>query len=175
VSLRVYLAGKVEAGDWRHSLVPLRGAGPQYEFGDKPWLGHEIEFKAGLRRMTYTGPFFYSCDHGCFHSDGISTHGVGAGNENVEGAYDGMTRRYLLGQCEAAIRRADVVFAWLDNPTAYGTIAEIGYARALGKHLVIARPPEGQDLHELWMAFQMADKVLYHFDPVAAFHRYFDE
>ena len=40
-----------------------------------------------------------------------------------------------------AIERSDVVFAWLDDATAYGTIAEIAWAHRAEKHIVLAVPP----------------------------------
>jgi very-short-patch-repair endonuclease len=43
--------------------------------------------------------------------------------------------------CLDAIDRSDVVFAWLDDYTAHGTIAEIAHANAKGIYIVLAVPP----------------------------------
>lgn len=45
---------------------------------------------------------------------------------------------YTLWDLEA-IRQSDLVFACLEatNPSGYGTALEVGYARALGKHIIV--------------------------------------
>jgi very-short-patch-repair endonuclease len=43
--------------------------------------------------------------------------------------------------CLDAIDRSDVVFAWLDDYTAHGTIGEIAWAHRAEKHIVLAVPP----------------------------------
>jgi nucleoside 2-deoxyribosyltransferase len=53
-----------------------------------------------------------------------------------------------------AIQRADLVFAWIDSPDCYGTILEIGYARAMNKVVVVAFSEEfaaTKAAHEMWL------------------------
>lgn len=138
--MNVYLAGKITKNGWRDTILNYRtGAHPERDDFDT-WpvvagavLGHD-----------YTGPFFISCDHGCAHGDG--THGAGAGQ-----FYDGPhtadlancldeacpPRATVARLCLDAIRRSDLVFAWMPLADAHGTLFELGYALALGKSVII--------------------------------------
>jgi nucleoside 2-deoxyribosyltransferase len=46
-----------------------------------------------------------------------------------------------------ALRRSDIVFAYLhaSNPTGYGLILEVGYAAALGKHVILVDEKSAED------------------------------
>jgi very-short-patch-repair endonuclease len=84
----------------------------------------------------------------------------------------GASRGYIVKHCLAAIDRSDVLFAWLELE-AYGTVAEIGYARAKGKRIFVAGPggvpwtptPAADPAYpgelapdrEVWFARQLAD------------------
>ena len=62
MKLSVYLAEKIDQTYWRHSLVP--------DLRNHPINGGPVHTK----QFIYKGPFFISCDHGCFH--GSNKHGV---------------------------------------------------------------------------------------------------
>lgn len=82
--------------------------------------------------------------------------------------------------CLNAISRSDLIFAWIDDLTGYGTLTEIGYAKGLGKLILIATPeppdqhsipdwypgvpgsiqPQPSSLDELWFAFTLATQVV---------------
>jgi len=154
--LGVYLAGKVSHTDWRHGIVPLREA----DGGSLPWSELEIPFEVAGIPLLYTGPFFTSCDHGCGHAVGL--HGCGApGGDCGELSWEEgrkaqhrkeiSIREHVRIQCAAAIRRSDLVFAWIDDLTAFGTLWEIGYAAASGKRVRIGYPPDA-DISELWLS-----------------------
>jgi hypothetical protein len=64
------------------------------------------------------------------------------------------------------IDRADFFFAWIDDLTCYGTLAEIGYARAKYVFVAIGGPTLFDDL---WFAYQMADLTLIRKNPTVAF------
>ena len=59
----------------------------------------------------------------------------------------------------AGIRRADVLFAYLDadNPSGYGMATEIGYARALGKLVIFVCEPAHPQHQYFGMCRAMAD------------------
>lgn len=57
-----------------------------------------------------------------------------------------------------AIERSDLLFAWIDSQDVYGTIAEVGYAAALGKPTWIAGPVQ---FDELWLAYTMANRCYF--------------
>ena len=143
----VYLAGKIEKNGWREKLFDARSVGTEgytlYGLSNHTEVGYS-------GRIEITGPFFISCDHGCYHGEG--KHGVGAVKHEIEkhggdphydqddcggcmGEY--FTRDDVFEISKNQIKRADIVFAYIDSPDCYGTLAEIGYAYALRKDIVI--------------------------------------
>lgn len=55
--------------------------------------------------------------------------------------------------CTHAIMFADLVFVWLDSSDAYGTLAEIGFAYAKNKEILIGGP---NLIPDLWFAYTMS-------------------
>ncbi len=151
--LRVYLAGKVGKHDWRHQIVPdLRNAANAYETPPgHPDFGNPFRFG----RFLYTGPFFVSCDHGCYHGDG--THGIRA--RSCECGVTSPSRDDVVRLCRRWLDRSDVVFAWLDDPSAYGTVAEIGYAVAKRTPVFLFEPTEASRVQrdDMWFVRRLAD------------------
>lgn len=146
--MKIYLAGKISSKDWRATILgspPIAPEWSAYEarFGDLRW---PVLRNAINGRHDYVGPFFLTgrkADHISVH--GPDSHGVGAYPDwarHRPGAYE-VERAVVTALCFDAIDRADLVFAWLNDATAFGTLVEIGYARALKKQLVIAYPYEG--------------------------------
>lgn len=151
--MKIYLAGKVGQNDWRNGIVEGLRSECADLFSDplRPW---RTLHRSVAGRHHYTGPYFISCDHGCFH--GESSHGYGAnpvpdeyglpacveacahsfnsGCATTHGYndFDQEFRRHVVDQCLTAINNSDVVFAWLDDLTAFGSIFEIGYAIGQG-------------------------------------------
>ena len=68
--------------------------------------------------------------------------------------------------CLTSISRASIVFAWLDDLSAYGSFAEMGFAHALGKPIWLAWP---KPLSDLWFIQQMATVTLIAESPSLAF------
>lgn len=147
-SIKVYLAGKIEKLDWRHGLFNIRSI--ESELTPEGLL-RPIDPPPMKGRFVYAGPYFTSCDHGCSHgegSHGLSTESACSGNP---------TRPNVVKTCLHMIDAADVVFAWIDDPMAYGTIAEIGYAVAKGKRVFVYMPEEiAQWQRDMWFAAHMA-------------------
>lgn len=166
----IYLAGKVAMyGDWREAIVAHIPA--YYEalhtdsshahksrFGGIVWssyTGSDIDPDEGLEhwpvrknaifdRWDYTGPYVTDMGHG-------------------QNDFSGQT--LVVTECFEAIKRSDVVFAWIDKLSAYATLVELGYAKALGKRIWIASPLHYEDL---WFVYRMADEVMTGVtDPVA--------
>lgn len=141
--MKVYLAGKIGKNDWRTSIVGAHaGLGDHDAAAEWP-----VRARAVLERHDYVGPYFIACDHGCAH--GRDSHGVVAPQP---GCFDSAPRALVVERCLEAVQRADLVFAWVDSVTAYGTIFELGYARALGKPVVVAHPRGFYDASDLWFA-----------------------
>lgn len=196
-SKKIYLAGKISKGDWRESLVD-KIEWPEMEYsalakmefyggegvaiGAAPCCAGEIDYpqswpileKAVLGIFDYVGPYFISCDHGCFH--GNNTHGsIEHGEPDEQGdtpenevalgsvhggdpKADSFISDYFFRQqaikdlCLKAIQRCDIVFAWIDSLDAFGTFAEIGYAVALDKEVFLAGP---QYFPDMWFMQSM--------------------
>ena len=141
----IYLAGKITAHGWRDDIVNRCWVEEFHPFDDGSGINfadtHPVSMPAAWTLRTsehydITGPFFIRCDHSCTH--GQSTHATAGGCvQNHRGVMRNEVRRLCLD----AIERSDVVFAWLDDATAYGTIAEIAWAHRAEKHIVLAVPP----------------------------------
>jgi hypothetical protein len=161
-----YFCGKIAKNDWRHTIVrDLRGVDyplADYRAGGAPIVRHALG--VGLH---YSGPFFVGCDHGCYH--GSDTHGVGQGRETYDCAGVYVPPEYeILANCRTSIAACDIVFARLDDLTAYGSFAEVGIAHALGKVIWIAWP---RRLPDLWFIEQMATVVAMAERPELAFRK----
>lgn len=167
----IYLAGKIESRDWRHDIVtdlreksPLRGeCGYIFNGAESPW---PVQKNAIFGQYHYTGPYFVTDVHGSsflYHGEG--THGLQSRealridndfliNQYVHGeSYEGIPYRTILVRCTQAICHSDLVFAWIDDLTCYGTIAEIGMAYQEDKIIWIAGPRRYRDLE---FVYQMA-------------------
>lgn len=135
---KIYFAGKIGKGDWRTSIAGTRGIQK---------IGEQIE----CENFIYNGPWFASCDHGCFH--GKDSHGLGASGISLEcipeerdalGAVNikngTNTSSLACGEttnpydvfriCTNAVLSSDIIFAWIDAPDCFGTLYELGIARA---------------------------------------------
>ena len=150
----VYLAGKIAPNDWRNRFCYYRGIPEHPE--DIPYGSIIVK-----DNITITGPFFISCDHGCYHGDG--KHGVGAVNSLHSDEWGGCmgnyyTRDDVLNICKGQIDKAEIVFAYINCNDCYGTLAEIGYAHAKGKDIVIAFSNE-KLRQEMWFADKMQQRT----------------
>jgi hypothetical protein len=154
-----YFAGKIAKNDWRHDLV--------HDFREDTFFNDDLAFRerpilqnALGNGLHYSGPHFNSCDHGCAH--GPNQHGVfGCCLDVLVPPHSHVSSAALL-----QIQRSDVLFAWLDDVTCYGTLVEIGIARALHKMIWIgwavgmATVKEGDPCaprDNLWFANSLAD------------------
>ena len=103
---------------------------------------------------VYVGPYFLSDDHGCYHS-GPNSHGVAAGGRACGEAYPGLSRPDVAKRCLSAIESATHIFCWIEDPTAYGSLVEIGYGKALNKRVDIYFKTSA-NLDDLWFAGQIS-------------------
>ncbi len=173
----IYLAGKIGPGDWRYDLIGygLRGA---WEVDDdhpsEPW---PVLKRSVFGFFDYVGPYFVSDDHGCGH--GPNTHGCGNDGAVPCFTYENLPKRNQVRDlCLSAIDTADIMFAWLDDLTAYGMLVEIGYAKGRGKTIVVVAPETPQTFgwlseasevgigiadsatNDLWFAFSCASSTI---------------
>lgn len=155
--VRVYCAGKIRKGH-RWPPSPYAGGGDDWRSANENGLPLSISVP-GVD-VIYTGPFSYSCDHGCSH--GPTSHGNALGRDNScqescgDGAAEGFHRRNgritVFWRSLRQIGRADLVIA-KPEADSYGTLVEIGWAAKADKSIVIdlnGQPPE--IANELWFA-----------------------
>lgn len=156
--MKIYCAGKISHKDWRTQLYFGQGIELTEDPDDEHICPTGFSQYKNLLPVSwpvvpigfnnhYVGPYFLTCDHGCFH--GPNTHGVGADELKKH-------RIKVVDLCKSAIALSDAMFVWLDDPTAYGTIAEIGYAAALGKKIWVYGP---QRFDDMWFVYQMAGRL----------------
>jgi hypothetical protein len=159
----VYLAGKIRQNGWREGICGYRCGGHTDS--------HELYGDLVINRnLTVTGPFFISCDHGCYHGNG--SHGVGAweGDPDDPTFYKhgvpsewpgcselGLERSNVVTLCKKQIDEAEIVFVYIDCRDCFGTLAEIGYAHAKGKTIIIKF--KNDDLErDMWFISKMQQK-----------------
>jgi very-short-patch-repair endonuclease len=151
---KVYLAGKIAKNGWRNEIVPEPGP-DWYDGGpDEPWgrrgIGRRAKGIWPIRVGTeydITGPFFVRDDHGCTHGQSSHANGGGCVGDFGGRAFGGsqstkseLIRASVRIACLHAIQQSDFVYAWVDDPTAHGTFAEIGYAIGAGIPVHVATP-----------------------------------
>lgn len=161
----IYMAGKISKGDWREAFVPnMREIGGRlYDDLDKPYFDWPLTIMENGH--NYTGPYFVSCDHGCFH--GPNQHGAGAvGDGNCYGGALGDTRRMVYEACVFSMALSDTIFAWIDSADCYGTIAEIGHAHGQIVPISGRKNPEiwiagPQRIDDLWFVYSMANDTTF--------------
>jgi len=156
-STRFYLAGKMRRydEDWRCDLV----AGKTFfeDIDDYRRSHSDLQLMIGGHR--FMGP--YGLDEEYFG------HGVGEGHitENVQmehgqeiGIASDSVRQIVFDTCKKQIASCGIVFAWIDSTDCHGTIAEIGFAYAIGKKIWIGFSPD-VPFGDFWFVRQMAEKV----------------
>jgi len=161
---RIYLAGKISKNGWRDEILGHRSGAVE---GSDAFNPEHIEVREDF---IYTGPFFISCDHGCFHGDnqmgvcastnhGPSEHGplIGNGCSGSEaGPQEKAARRKEVFRLNILrIERSTHIFAYIEDLTAHGTLFELGAAFRAGKPIGIGFP-EKFDASSLWFAQQSA-------------------
>lgn len=155
--ISVYLAGKISKNGWRQDIFPTLKAAECHGFDSRDEV-----IKGNFR---YCGPFFISCDHGCFHGKGSHGRGVGknwlAGSPCDEVYRKGSdlikARKNVTQSCVQWINNADIIFAWIDDPKAYGTITEIGIAYQAGKPIFLAMPIHFEVFDDMWFAWTLSN------------------
>lgn len=135
----IYLAGKIKSNGWREAIVNIRNC-DYMAAGTKTKEELLLLFKKGFISFNnfyaIKGPFFLSCDHSCYH--GENSHGVGVNQEGCGSMFgDAFTEEEVIDVCKYQIENSDIIFAYINDNTCYGSMFEIGYAKSLGKKIII--------------------------------------
>lgn len=139
----VYLAGKIsDSHNWRGDIL--------FQSDSDIWEAERAHM--GPAYFICTGPFARLGSHGQ-HEYGMLPHCTDE------------RRTSIVKQCVRAIAKSDLVCVHLSTPDAYGTLAEIGYAAAIGKKISLTisnelvsycRSENGSAPHDLWFVTEMA-------------------
>lgn len=154
--LNVYLAGRIKKNDWRDAIVQQHTA--------EDWRKTQsVEMSDGI---LCTGPFYIRCDHGCGHGD--NQHGAGA--NGTYDCVDFVSQEEVFQKALAGIQACDLFYVWvgLDFAEAFGTLFEIGFARALGKRIVVAKHPDAC-VNDQWFALSSAETTVVAEDPIEGY------
>ena len=158
--MNVYLAGKMDEkhGAWRNAVMsgfyrdawitrtwPLDNDEGVLDGGVHDW---ESLPSAVFERHAYVGPFRQEMDEVGIKSLGYF-HGVWAFGQHGCMAVTDEAR--VVRFCKQAIQQADLIFCYINTPDAYGTLAEIGYAVALGKFVsLLVHPSACWERDDYW-------------------------
>lgn len=175
--MKVYLAGKMDAahGAWRDCLLKRQGNDwkerrkPPYweivrdsneatvdwgDIGVMPWPTTPNTLVLGMH--DYVGPYRTT------YKPTIDTKYTGYFHGTTVTGQHGFTNfqdhAAIVRECTSAIRRSDLVFAYINSPDCFGTIAEIGMARAMGIYVALAiESAGGWEDDDYWFLEQIAD------------------
>lgn len=175
-SLNIYFAGKMDRNtshkegrrDWRESMV------------DDILLYQEvtkivslpIHYGTLLEGHNYCGPYYFdnTGGHTSFTEDDHGTDGMydeQIDEEDPHGCRHSEARRHaIFSLCLDAVKRCDVVFAWIDSLDCYGSLTEVSWATGLGKKVWIAGPRRFRDM---WFFYLQGDCCFGLNDPEKAF------
>lgn len=179
--LNVFLSGKIDPrlGEWRDFLIAtdydyktrrqlqswrLRPKQPElmYERESAPpaWPTTPNNWVLGIH--NYVGPYRIDPEglDGILDADPEhwgTFHGtVWTGQHGM--IDDGMAH-HIVASCCAALRRADIVFAYINSPDCFGTLVEIGFAHALGKFVyVVVQEGVEWEYRDYWFAQELTEQ-----------------
>jgi len=164
----VYLAGPFMTPEWRRELIDPEDEeahlGIDLRPADVEILRERLKFPRSRRLLRggfdFTGPWRVN------HADGPRQHGLLTGHpgRGALGCSCCTLGETVVAVCRRAITASDVVFCWLPNrdSVSAGTLWELGYAAAMGKATVVARPGEWDvdARDDYWFPVAAADQSL---------------
>jgi hypothetical protein len=173
----VYLAGRIREERLRFGMIDStvdevevgQNALPEASFTCK-----EIDFR-------FTGPFTRSCDHKCSHIGmgqggyGTRSHGAGMLGCAEETTIADKLANNVFKRCKLGIVEAEIVFAWIDDYEAFGTLWELGFAAGLDKMIVIGCPFDFPNASELWFPMRSATWAINESSPGKAFELFCEQ
>jgi hypothetical protein len=131
---KVYLAGRMT--NWRPLPYSITRAGVLgVKAPEKP--AHLFD-----RPIKYVGPYFAEDNHGFNRR-----HGIDDALDSSGTCAKAIFQRSLRG-----IQQADVIFAYLEDREAFGSLVEIGMALGQKQHLCIGICGDESLWHDLWFA-----------------------
>lgn len=140
--MNLYLAGKISERDWRHDVVEDLGKHIQKWTAGTWWpVIDEVIFG----KHGYTGPYYRKVEKNASEELGMKPHRL----------------------CIEAVNKSDMVFAWIDDPTCYATLFELGHAHGRGIYTCVAYP-KNFDKSEFWFTTCCATDIITANSPITA-------
>jgi len=158
-----YLAGKITGTAWRDEIVAgwsdARSTAYANAVEDRLWLSVGNVTTACGVSLDYCGPWWKDLSGG--HASSTENSHPHACGDPFQVLDDYWERQYAEDRLEVSrnvhrtICGADMLFAWIDSADCYGTIYEIGLARAQRKVVVVAVSKAFQiEASDMWLAFE---------------------
>lgn len=130
-------------GDWRDDQQCLV----------RPW---PVRDRIVLGQHAYVGPYRQELSQD-FEAKYLGWwHGAETFGQHGQMGHDEQKR--IVSEARQGIHRCDMLFAYINDPEAWGTVAEIGYALALGKYVhLLINETEVFSEEEFWFLSEMAN------------------
>lgn len=171
--INIYFAGKVvPAKDWRFGFSSdWRSKTLGMDVGNYRPLKKVGEYYPIDKYFGYAGPFFSPCGE---HFSGGGFHGMNDWDYVVfQGGVavpecpeqlpifelDDHVKKSTFSRCKANIKTADWIFCWINSMDCFGTLVELGMAKAYNKKIFIGVDSK-IDCKEIWFALEAANKVV---------------
>jgi hypothetical protein len=151
----IYLAGKIRSNGWRQSIIDIRNHFYDFNYPAASNLKNALPINY-RDNIFISGPFFLSCDHSCYH--GEESHGLGRGKMTCAGKR-GFTEEEVIDICKAQIEKSDIVLAYIDDDTCYGSLYELGLASAMGKIVITIFDTKVRE-QKMWFVARNSDYSL---------------
>lgn len=153
MTVKVYFAGKVTCNGWREEILSVRD-GINEEMCLRGSKLKDIELPIPNSGFRYCGPILLGDDHGSYHGDNTHGAGVGKSQYDVMSEVKPLTQKQLFKLCISCIDKADVIFCYIDDMSAYGTLFELGYAYGKGIpiYLYFSKELSVKQAEDLWFA-----------------------
>lgn len=184
-----YLAGKITGTTWRGQIVPgwsEENHSPNYceavlepqNEGVFEWSPVQVDVPKRSPAISYLGPWWF--DSSGMYGGHASATVMGrphASVDEISGPLDmqhaDKLRFRVRRLVETAIRKSDLIFAWIDEADCLGTLFEIGLAVGLQKTVVFASPIYF-DTSELWLSQYFSHYCVVAPSPRAAWNAFWE-
>lgn len=160
--MKVFLSGKVDEhhGKWRDLLLGEKytdgKSAPRWELHhktdtfDDPFVPWPILRNAVMETHDYVGPYRQTITPEPGNSNTGYFHGVES--RGGHGKMDSDDQQAIVAACMAGIDLCDMLFAYINTADCYGTLCEIGYARARNKFVAVVAAPMVEGIDDMWFA-----------------------
>lgn len=135
----VFFLGKISYAPWRDLIIP------DWSQSMNEWEKETYCLTPSGFPLKYTGPFWTN-----------TTTIYNYNNEPWLGRLSKPECHSLVKKICKGMLDADLIFTWIDSLDCFGTLVELGYAKAFNKTIAVY-VPEGFDASQLWLGISTAN------------------